>query len=1040
MKAGMWDRLTGGTCRQCDRWLTDALAGELDPARQAELDAHLAACAACRANFAARRRTWDLTLQALRADAAPPSLPATAHEAIREAMSADLPPSPPPPHPGRSREIKFMWMEIAASVAIVGMIGMIGTMAYRSTHPIKCLGSVDKYPSFREKSVARLGLDLTNQCAPACATPESVVLEIDEGDAFADDEASELMDSWDEVGDKIQRSRRAVKSYGGSMARKEAIRDDVLAESAVVGGERQNEDRRRAVAGPAKPSAQTSVPTDADDGYGFVFEAAPSSPPLQAARSRELSGREAESGAGEMVFFDAPAPGAAGVAADAPMASAPAAAPAPRPLAVPFAPPPPPREEAEKSKSLDLLFSSRSELASSSPAAPPIPLASPREADGRDRARALDTDGNDDLRKKQDAEQGAVFKGRSSSGSRRAALARKAPAAVAEKDRILEEKYVKLEATYRKIKKEMDEISAVDASVVEKLSTLPEDAPLEDRYAALEYDFKHAKKGLDEMLSPGGDAAPMPPPLSETTFPVDAAMWRLLGGGAGEVRNYLVGKEIQLDEGADVVRYDAASGRLTVRHGEGDAAVLEGVITAVRATAEAQRELRHGLPFIRTEVNPTSTFSIDVDTASYALARRYLRQGQRPPPERVRAEEFVNAFDYAYRSPENALFAVHLAAAPGPFRAQRTLFRVGVQGQRLGADAKRPSQFTLLIDTSGSMGRQDRIGLARRSVSLLLEQLRPEDRVSVLACGYRTQVLVPFVPASERRTIERLVAGLRPQGEADLERGIVAAYRHALENFQAGAGNRVIIFTDGIVGFGSRDADAILAQVEAARRQGVTNTVVGFGGDGDDDLLKALAARGDGNYSFLNDERDARQLFEKEFSAKFHEIARDVKLQVEFNPALVAAYRQVGYEKRQLSQADFRNDQVDAGEVGAGQSVTALYELDTATAVAHGDTRRLVRQPLATVRIRYRRADTLEVEEREFYLMPEDVRRRAEDAEPSFRLAATVAEFAENLRYPDVPGIASPTAILALVERLAASDYRNQPDVQELLELVRRAR
>jgi Ca-activated chloride channel family protein len=531
-----------------------------------------------------------------------------------------------------------------------------------------------------------------------------------------------------------------------------------------------------------------------------------------------------------------------------------------------------------------------------------------------------------------------------------------------------------------------------------------------------------------------------PPPLSETTFDVDAAMYRLLGGSDSEIRNYLVGKGIVLNaEGS--VSYDAAAGKLILRHRPDDLKTIQGVVDAIRATAEEQRELSHGLPFIKTGVNPVSTFSIDVDTASYALARRYLQQGQRPPPERVRPEEFINAFDYAYRSPENALFGVYLEASPDPFRPEHTLFRIGVQGRRLGADVNRPSQFTLLIDTSGSMGRQDRIGLAKKSVSLLLDQMRPQDRIAVLTCGYRSQILVPFTPAARRKIIERLVAGLQPQGEANLERGFVAAYQYALDNFQAGAGNRVILFTDGIAGFGANDADTILAQVEVARRQGVTNTVVGFGGDGNDDLLEALANRGDGSYVFLNNEDDARSLFQKEFAARFHEIARDVKIQVEFNPARVAAYRQIGYQNRQLSKADFRNDQVDAGEVGAGQSVTALYELQPFVMAMHqGDALRQPNQPLATVRIRYRRSDTLEIEEREFYLLPENLKKRFDDTEPSFQLAAAVAEFAESLRYPEVPGIASPSAVFGQVERLYGSAYRSQPDVHEFMTLVGRVK
>ncbi len=437
-------------------------------------------------------------------------------------------------------------------------------------------------------------------------------------------------------------------------------------------------------------------------------------------------------------------------------------------------------------------------------------------------------------------------------------------------------------------------------------------------------------------------------------------------------------------------------------------------------------------PFVDARANAFSTFSIDVDTASYALARRYLADGHRPPPEAVRTEEFVNFFDYAYTPPAKGAFAVHAAWADAPFRPGLQLLQIGVKGRVIGRDQQRRAVLTLVIDTSGSMNTPDRLGLLRDALRLLLGALDPADLVAVVQFDTRARLLLEPTPAARRDEILAAIDGMETSGSTHLEEGLRLGYQVAASAFRGGWANRVLLLSDGVANLGSDDARAILRGVEAYRRQGIFCSVFGFGtGSYNDVMLEKLADKGDGSYAFIDSIGEARRLLVDELAATLHVIARDVKIQVEFDPARVARYRQLGYENRALTREQFRDDTVDAGEVGSGQSVTALYEVELRPGARPG-------LPLGTVRVRYRDVESGRVVELERRLRDADRQAGRVGASFDFRLAAGAAEFAELLRLSpyaagtDFAEVADGLRPLALQRPL---DQR----LQELVRLVQAA-
>ena len=448
-----------------------------------------------------------------------------------------------------------------------------------------------------------------------------------------------------------------------------------------------------------------------------------------------------------------------------------------------------------------------------------------------------------------------------------------------------------------------------------------------------------------------------------------------------------------------------------------------------KKVAEKPRAVPPFNPFVAAADAPFSTFAIDVDTAGYTLTRQALRAGALPDPETVRTEEIVNALDYGDAAPEHAVFRVCQDGAQSPFGAGLNLLRIGVKGRRLGREEQRPAMLTFVVDVSGSMSQPDRIGLARLALRLLAEQLAPRDRLQIVAYSDRAQVALEAVAATEKARILEAFERLQCNGSTNLEEGLRQAYELAARGYVPGAENRVILISDGVANLGADSAQEILNKVSALRRQGITCSVFGVGaGTYNDRLLEELADKGDGVYRFLDSEAAVREAFVEDLAATLNTIAKDAKIQVEWNPEAVRRYRQLGYENRALRQEQFRDDAVDAGEVGSGQAVTALYELELAPGLAP-------EARLGTVRIRYQRLDTGRVEEIEAALSAGTVQKPARAAGATFRVAAAAAEFAELLR-------GSPHAVggsfgaVADYLRPAALELSFDTRVKELLDLV----
>ncbi len=436
-------------------------------------------------------------------------------------------------------------------------------------------------------------------------------------------------------------------------------------------------------------------------------------------------------------------------------------------------------------------------------------------------------------------------------------------------------------------------------------------------------------------------------------------------------------------------------------------------------------------PFIDTEDDHFSTFGMDVDTASYSVMRRYLRDGHLPPPEAVRVEEFVNTFDYNYEPPSAGAFAVYIEGAPSKFGEGKRLqlLRIGVQGRVIPTENRKDARLTFVIDVSGSMSMENRLGLVKRALTLLVEQLRPGDEVGIVIYGSRAKVLLPHTGVEAREEILGAINALAPEGSTNAEEGLRMGYDLALKNARFGSINRVILCSDGVANVGQTGSDAILRTVRAHVEEGITLTTVGFGmGNYNDILMERLANDGNGSYAYVDNLNEARRIFVENLTGTLQVIARDAKVQVDFNPEVVSRFRLLGYENRRLDHEDFRNDDADGGEIGSGHSVTALYEIKLHEG-AIGQ--------LATVFIRHEDPDTHQVEEISEDIFSTELADAFEDASPEFQLAASVAEFAEILRESFWAQEGSLNAVHQVIERLLPRIHSEGGD--ELMHLVTQA-
>ncbi|ALN81585.1 putative lipoprotein [Lysobacter antibioticus] len=427
-----------------------------------------------------------------------------------------------------------------------------------------------------------------------------------------------------------------------------------------------------------------------------------------------------------------------------------------------------------------------------------------------------------------------------------------------------------------------------------------------------------------------------------------------------------------------------------------------------QASADTEKYAeREDNPVHRTSEQPLSTFSIDVDTGSYANVRRMLSNGQRPPADAVRAEEFINYFDYGHAAPASLAtpFRVSTELAPAPWSAQRQLLMIGIKGFDVPKKTLPPANLVFLIDTSGSMDSPDKLPLLKSSFSLLTKQLRAQDRISIVVYAGSAGLVLPPTPGDRQEEILAALDRLQAGGSTNGGDGIRLAYAMAKQAYVNNGVNRVILATDGDFNVGTVDNNALETLVADQRKSGIALTTLGFGqGNYNDELSEKLADVGDGNHAYIDTLQEARKVLVEEMGSTLMTIARDVKIQIEFNPAQVAEYRLIGYENRLLKREDFANDKVDAGDIGAGHEVTALYELTPVgssamrlPALRYGGSAPALGQggEIANLKLRYKRPG-----EDRSQLIETPVRRsslRLVASEP-MRMAASVAAFADTLR------------------------------------------
>ena len=397
-------------------------------------------------------------------------------------------------------------------------------------------------------------------------------------------------------------------------------------------------------------------------------------------------------------------------------------------------------------------------------------------------------------------------------------------------------------------------------------------------------------------------------------------------------------------------------------------------------------------PFIDTEDDHLSTFAMDVDTGSYSITRRYLTDGHLPPAEAVRVEEFVNSFDYNYTPPTDSAFAIRVDGAPSKFGEGKRLqlLRIGLRGRVILDEHRKDAILTFVIDVSGSMEQENRLGLVKKALTLLVDQLRPTDKVGIVVYGSRGRIVLPHTGIERRSEILAAINALQPDGSTNAEEGLRIGYDLAWRNASVNHINRVILCSDGVANVGNTGPDAILKEIRTYVDKGITLSTVGFGmGNYNDVLMERLANTGDGNYAYVDTLSEAKRIFVENLTGTLQLIAKDAKIQVDFNPEVVSRFRLLGYENRRLDHEQFRDDTVDAGEVGAGHQVTALYEVKL-----HPE----ATGKLATISIRYADADTHKVSEVSEDISVSQLHPSFDTAPATLRLAAAVAEFAEILR------------------------------------------
>lgn len=438
--------------------------------------------------------------------------------------------------------------------------------------------------------------------------------------------------------------------------------------------------------------------------------------------------------------------------------------------------------------------------------------------------------------------------------------------------------------------------------------------------------------------------------------------------------------------------------------------------------------------FIKTTHDPLSTFSIDVDTASYSNIRRFIGQGALPPVGAVRIEEMINYFSYDYPQPNiKNPFSVTTELGPCPWNAEHELVRIGLKARDIDKKDLPPSNLVFLVDVSGSMSAPNKLPLLKQSMKMLVQQLDTNDRVSMVVYAGNDCVLLEPTAGSEQKKILEAIDMLGAGGSTHASSGIITAYKLAKQVYMPKGNNRIILASDGDFNVGTASRGELQKLIEDKRKSGIYLTVLGFGmGNYHDDTMEILADKGNGNYAYIDNLLEAKKVMVKEMSGTMFALARDVKIQVEFNPAMVGAYRLIGYENRALADEDFNNDTKDAGEIGVGHTVTALYELIPTGSddLPHIDPLKYQQvrgksgvqynNELMTIKLRYKPLD--QKKSRLLTTTVQNQKNALDSTSNDFRFAAAVAGFGMLLQDSDLKGKLDYNQVLTLAKNAKGTD------------------
>ena len=471
----------------------------------------------------------------------------------------------------------------------------------------------------------------------------------------------------------------------------------------------------------------------------------------------------------------------------------------------------------------------------------------------------------------------------------------------------------------------------------------------------------------------------------------------------------------------------------------------------IRGTAEAPNRERYAHsdanPVHRVSDAPVSTFSIDVDTGSYSNIRRMLtRENRLPPADAVRVEEILNYFAYGYPLPQDGKpFAVHTQTVDSPWQADAKLIRIAIQAADLAPEKRPPANLVFLIDTSGSMDDPDKLPLVKKTVCHFAEALRADDRISLITYSGSTAEILPPTAGDQKETIIAALKPLRAYGATAGGEALRMAYDAAAKNYRKDGINRILLATDGDFNVGISDPATLKNYVADKRKSGISLTTLGYGsGNYNDEMMEQLADAGDGNYSYIDSEAEAKKVLVRQLTSTLATVARDIKIQLEFNPAAVKEYRLVGYENRLLREEDFNNDRVDAGDIGAGHNITALYEIIPQGKTGWLDAHHYQNAPAASgkadeygwLKLRYKAPESEQSQLIEQPIAAKSI--PLADAEEATRFAIAAASYAQALKGGKYNGALDWAGILRLAQAAQGSDpYGERAGLLQLIEKAR---